>query len=395
MFSIHLYPFSPHKIFISAAIAILTCLPVVSEEAIDLWDPAIPFPETLSDIPPLPYATYTLVQFGEEGVSQYLHESGLAWFNGVLYTAWASAREEESADDKHIMGRYSKDGGRTWSEAIVIAPPVEGPDRREYASFAEKDGRLHLFTTRIHSGWSFSDPRLELFRLKENSLDEWEYLGIVCEDDFVATDKPQLMDNGRWIFSGMRKEYVDGKRIGRNRIAISEPDDLTQWTVTGINHPEGMRFPFSTFIIEGADITAIVRNSVDTFAMVAFSEDYGKNWSEAKPTNLPATGNKSFAGMLSTGQRYFIGVTPERPGRHLRKALTIMVSEPDSTQFSKIWRISRGMPHPMRYEGRGKGPGAGQWSYAKAVEHNDHLYVIYTVNKEDAEMAIIPLEFLR
>lgn len=391
-----IYPTMAFRIIsVFLGLAAFSSISLHSEEIVELWDPHVPFPDNLSDIPPLPYATYSLVQRGEEGVSQYLHESGIIWFNDVLYTAWASAKEEESADDKHIMGRYSKDGGRTWSEPIVIAPPVEGPDRREYASFVEKDGRLYLFTTRIHSGWSFADPRLELFRLKDDSLTEWEYVGIVSEDDFVATDKPRLLDNNRWIFSGMRKEYVEGKRIGRNRIAISEPNDLTQWTITGIDHPENMRFPFSTFIVEGSDITAIIRNSTDTLAMVAYSDDYGMTWTDAEPTNLPVTGNKSFASVLSTGQRYLIGVTPERPGSHLRQALTIKVSEPGNSQFSKVWRISRGMPHPMRYEGRGKGPGAGQWSYAKAVEHEGYLYAIYTVNKEDAELAIIPLDVLR
>src|SRR5690606_29814242 len=215
--------------------------------------------ERLEEIPPLPYAEYSYVHRATAGVDQYLHEAGLAWHKGILYTAWASARREESADDKHIRGRYSRDGGRTWSEPVVIAPEVEGPERREYAALAEKDGKLWLFTTRIHSGWSFADPKLEAWTLAE-APDRWEFVGVVTEDDFVATDKPRRLENGRWIFAGMRQVRVDGKWEGRNRIALSDGDDLTRWTVSGVPHSGGIRFPFVSFIIEGADLTAILRN---------------------------------------------------------------------------------------------------------------------------------------
>lgn len=376
-------------------LALITALaPAVGGEVVELWDPAVPFPESHSHISPVPYATYSVVQEGVTGVSQYLHEAGLEWHGDLLYTGWSNSRRDESAIDKMIAGRYSRDGGRTWSELVTLAPEVPGRDRREYAAFASHGGRLWLFTTRIHSGWSFADPRLELFVMGDNP-DTWEYRGIVLEDNFVATDKPRRLDNGRWILAGMYKDSTSGRRIGRNRIAISEPDDFTRWTVTGVEHPEGMRFPFVSFMIEGADITAILRNSRDTFAMVSTSSDFGATWTPARMTNVPMTGVKPFAGVLSTGQRYLIACTPIEPGNHLREALTIMVSAPGERSFSRIWRISRGRPHPMRFEGRGKGPGPGQWSYPKAVEHGGNLYVIYTVNKEDAEMAIIPIAVLK
>ncbi len=382
--------------FLTAAVTgLFACAAVAADnDRVELWNPDVPFPPSLEEIPPLPYGIYSYVHRGVAGDQQYLHESGLAWYQGVLYTGWSNARRDESAPDKHIRGRFSINGGRTWSEPVVIAPEAEGDQRREYANFAVFEDKLWLFTTRIHSGWSFADPKLELHVLDEG-IAGWKKVGVVTDDLFVATDKPRQLDNGRWIISGMCKIYVDGRRVGKNRIALSEPNDLTSWTVSGIEHPEGMRFPFSTLMVEGNEITAIVRNSTDTYAMVSTSTDYGETWSFAQPTNLPLTGNKTFAGVLSNGQRYIIGCTPAERGDHSRRALTIMVSEPGEKQFSKIWKISRGEPYPMRFEGRGKGPGPSQWSYAKAVEHDGHLYVIYTVNKEDAEMAIIPLEVLR
>jgi len=389
---LNLVPFGVALTLATATALGLLAAPLASaEDVFPLWDPDVPFPATLSEIPPLPYATYSLVQRGVEGHSQYLHEACVEWHEGVLHVAWASALVEESAPDKHIRGRVSKDEGRTWSDLVTLAPEPEGDERREYAAFAVSEDRLWLFTTRIHSGWDFAEPKLEAYVLGEEA-GSWDYRGVVLEDRFVATDKPRLLDNGRWILAGMCKDLVDGRRIGRNRIALSEPGDLTRWTVTGVPHPEGMRFPFVSFFVEGARITAVLRNSLDTHAMISFSEDYGETWSAARPTNFPMTGVKPFAGILSTGQRYLVACTPEEPGNHLRKALTIAVGDPGASSFSKIWRISRGEPHPMRFEGRGKGPGAGQWSYPKAVEHEGKLYVVYTVNKEDAELAIVPIE---
>ena len=45
----------------------------------------------------------------------------------------------------------------------------------------------------------------------------------------------------------------------------------------------------------------------------------------------------------------------------------------------------------MRFEGAYKG---GSWAYPNAVEQDGKLYVVYSVNKEDCELSIIPLEGL-
>ena len=362
-------------------------------QPVELWDSTRALPEKMEDIPPIPYAEYSYVERGEEGEYQYLHETGLEWFGGRLFAGWSNAARDESAPDKKIRGKYSDNGGKTWSEAFTMAPESEGDERREYANLALVDGDLWLFTTRIHSGWSFADPKLEGFVLEDDAR-EWSYQGILTDDGFVATDKPKQMDNGRWIIAGMRKRYEDDTRIGENRIAISEPGDVTSLKVSGIPHPENMRFPFVSFIMDGSEITAIMRNSKDTFVKLSTSSDYGETWTMAEKTNLPSVAMKPFAGKLSTGQRYFITGYPRERGDSTRHALVIYVSEPGEEKFSKVWRISRGKPYAMRFEGRGKGPGPSQWSYPKAVEHDGRLYVIYTVNKEDAEMAVIPIEAL-
>jgi hypothetical protein len=49
-------------------------------------------------------------------------------------------------------------------------------------------------------------------------------------------------------------------------------------------------------------------------------------------------------------------------------------------------------PPARRFEGRAKGSGSVQ--YPHAIEHNGSLWVIYSINKEDIEVAEIPIRGL-
>jgi hypothetical protein len=54
--------------------------------------------------------------------------------------------------------------------------------------------------------------------------------------------------------------------------------------------------------------------------------------------------------------------------------------------------VIRFIAPPMRYEGRAKSVG---YAYPHSVVVGDHLWVVYSVNKEDIEIARIPLSELK
>jgi hypothetical protein len=353
-----------------------------------LWAPEVPFPDSIEAIEPLAYASYSLAHRADANL-RFLHQSGIGFHAGELFVGWNHAFQDESAGDVRINGRRSRDGGRTWTPLETIAPELPGDERWEYCSFLSHQGRMWAFSTRAGQAWDFSEPKMEAFVFDPEEA-RWERRGVVLED-FVASDKIRRLANGNHIMAGMFVRAQSGNDM-ENRIAISAGDDLTSWRQTRIPHPPGMRWPLVSLIVDGPRVTAILRNSKDTWALVSTSEDHGETWPEARLSNMPMIAMKPFAGMLSTGQRYLISGTPPAPGDHTRSALTIAVSEPGGPHFRRIWKISRGVPYPLRYPGAAKRP---QWSYPKAVEHAGHLYVIYSVHKEDAEMAIIPLESLR
>jgi hypothetical protein len=105
-------------------------------------------------------------------------------------------------------------------------------------------------------------------------------------------------------------------------------------------------------------------------ALLAVSEDYGRTWTPSAPSNLPMATSKPCAGVLSTGQRHLVCTTTADSGKR-RSPLTIAVSRPGETVFSKIFVIR---PAVFPEDPGELSPGAGL-SYPCAVEHEGKLYV--------------------
>ena len=116
------------------------------------------------------------------------------------------------------------------------------------------------------------------------------------------------------------------------------------------------------------------------------SDDYGKTWSTARPSNLPMPRSKAYLGKLSTGQLYLVHNVRNRD------TLAVSVSEPGELTLSKTWRIRHGSSKPVpRFKGSAKSP---QWSYPYGYEHDGKLYVVYSIGKEDCGLSVIPIKSL-
>lgn len=120
-------------------------------------------------------------------------------------------------------------------------------------------------------------------------------------------------------------------------------------------------------------------------AWVATSDDHGKTWKKAMPSNYPMPRAKAYLGKLSTGQLYLIS------NLRNRDTLVISVGRPDEMTLSSMWRIRHGQSIPPRFQGRAK---SKQWSYPYGYEHDGKLYVVYSIGKEDCGLSVIPIESL-
>jgi hypothetical protein len=176
-------------------------------------------------------------------------------------------------------------------------------------------------------------------------------------------------------------------------VAISKGDDFTKWEQIVIPAERGLGSNIwgeSTVIVEGKRILNISRYGSKPLALLSFSEDHGRTWTPTAKSNLPMATSKPYAGILSTGQRYLVCTTTADTGGS-RSPLTIAVSKPGETIFSKVFVIRTSVSDST--------PGVSapniDFSYPYAVEHEGKIYIGYT-NKSHAanELAIVPVSNL-
>ena len=299
---------------------------------------------------------------------------------GVLYANWANSPVNENGPQETLQGRRSKDGGVTWSELEVIGPGFEGPERHSHGILFAHQGELWTICSRFgvgKTGRRFPGLQAEAFVLDEQT-DRWKSRGIVMKNCWPY-DEPVRMPNGNYITGGQDK---DGLPV----VAISRGDDLTQWDSVLIPFDRRLKpsFAETTVWSEGDRVIAVIRGGGE-IAWVATSDDYGRTWAKAGPSNLPMPRAKAYLGKLSSGQLYLLSNLGNRD------TLVISVSEPGEQTMSRMWRVRHGKSIPPRFSGNAKGK---QWSYPYGYEHDGKLYVVYSIGKEDCGLSVLSVKSL-
>jgi hypothetical protein len=146
----------------------------------------------------------------------------------------------------------------------------------------------------------------------------------------------------------------------------------------------------STVIVEAKRILNISRYGRKALALLSTSEDGGRTWTPSAPSNLPMATSKPYAGILSNGQRFLVCTTTANTGG-ARSPLTIAVSRPGESVFSKVFLVRRSL-FP---EGPGVSGTKVDFSYPYAVEYDGNLYIGYTHKSHAAnELAVVPVASL-
>jgi hypothetical protein len=202
----------------------------------------------------------------------------------------------------------------------------------------------------------------------------WQPKGTVIDGGFWPMQEPIKMADGNWIMSGIRVGVHSERNKNPAAVAISRGDDLTGWDLIVIPAlPNIQMWGESTVIASGKRVINISRYGAEAKALVAFSGDYGRTWTESRPSDLPMVTSKPYAGVLSTGQSYLICTTTADGGKR-RSPLTIAVSRPGETVFSKVFVIR----HAVFPEGPGESHKGASLAYPYAIEHDGKLYVGYS-----------------
>ena len=376
-----------------------------------------------ADIPLLPGVRFHVIkpyEYLQDGY-RWLHGTALAWHGDRLYCSFGHNQSGENMAGEEARGRFSTDGGRTWSEVFTIATGYVAPELKGMSFYdlqkldeqgvnpGENVGISHGVLL-SHEGelWSFNgafghtihhNHHVRAYKLNDQDK-TWTYMGRMLEN-FWPLQAPRRMEDGNWIMSGMHTPD-DGREAS---VAISHGDYLLEWDLVVIPKIDTTMWGESGVLINGPRIFSIARSGpVIVKALLAVSNDYGRTWSPSEISNLPMASVKPCVGTLSTGQHYLISTTTADSGNR-RAPLTIAVTRPGEEVFSKIWVIR----HAYFPEGPGESHPGANLSYPDAVEHDGHLYVSYSnsgdlairigegrerANNNSAELAIIPIASL-
>lgn len=311
---------------------------------------------------------------------RFLHGAAIVEHQGVMYANWANSPVNENGPHETLQGRRSTDGGHTWSELEVIGPGFESAERHSHGVLFVHNGELWTICARFGVGTSgrrFPGLKAEAFVLDEQT-DQWQSRGVVMHNCWPY-DEPVRMANGNLITGGQDR---DGLPV----VAISHGDDLTRWDSVLIPYDPRLRpsFAETTVWADGNRVLAVIRGGGGV-AWVSVSEDGGRTWTKARPSNLPMPRAKAYLGRLSTGQLYLIS------NFNNRDTLVISVGRPGETTLSSLWRIRHGRSEAPRFPGRAK---SKQWSYPYGYEHDGRLYIVYSMGKEECGLTVVPLESL-
>ncbi|MDE0263200.1 MAG: exo-alpha-sialidase [Bryobacterales bacterium] len=371
---------------------------------------------TFGDAPDFRYRFLERVQTTEllhatPETGTFSHHGFLAYHKSVLFASWDSEARDENTSGQHGVFRYSTDEGDTWSDAKPLFPPMADnlpasetrPDNPFQVSqgFVEIDGQLFAVTN--------IDRALEekVYRFNEVSRIQ---IGLIARSVSVDGSLGEIF----WLSETAPEPEPgfpayppgDPSLVAKLNAHFRQPGHLPQLMFRPRVHPDSadghrMNEPTPAWRLDDGtwvrlyrdegDIRATNRAEVDATRSrrnyATFSFDNGKSWTPAIRTNFPDSCARSNAGKLPDGQVYVINnILPMAPRPGGRSMLAISLSR-DGLKFDRS-AVIRFVSPPQRYQGKFKSRG---YQYPHSVVVGEHLWVIYSVNKEDMEVARIPL----
>jgi hypothetical protein len=322
---------------------------------------------------------------------KFCHEQNIAVYNDKLYVMWSNGITHESHNGQRILYSHSKDGVQ-WSKPAVLAEDHDGPGPLACisAGFHAHGDTLVAYYTAIVENRPGIDDKNALFYLTSKDGRTWSRPQKLAQSSFLEGPRRlpngRLLMNGQWASQQPRLRYTDSADgiAGWKDGKIAEVKDI-------FSFPEP-----SWFIRADGTIVMIFRTkSGDPWIYASVSKDNGESWTKPVKTNFPDATARAFAGNLPDGTAFIIS-NPSRvpskthPSIGRRNPLTIALSN-DGVLFDRAFVI-RSEETSMRFKGINKLDG---WQYPSAVVWKDHLYVAYSINKEDEGVTRIDLRDLQ
>lgn len=341
----------------------------------ELWKKEQTFPAA-ADMADIPGIRYLRVHTAVEGDYQFLLGAAVVRHRGKLYVSWANSYRDENDDNTILAGTFSPDDGATWQPQRRWSRTDPGYGR-SHGVFFQHEGQLYAFCPKARFAKINEFPELQMEGYRLTDAGEWACLGIVLPQPFWPMCEPVALRDGTFLMAGLNPCTAEAA------VALWDGRDITRWDVRTLPNPCGYRCWGETTVLPGADrLVAIVRGGGSApCALVSESFDEGRTWSGLQRSNLPISHSKMYAGVLADGRRYLVF---NARSEDYRETLCLALGR---DCFDKVYRIRHGFDAPPRFWR------FNEWSYPYAFEDRAQgvLYVAYDQNKENCELAVIPL----
>ena len=196
--------------------------------------------------------------------------------NGDLLAAWY-AGSREGAKDVAIFTARRPSGSDRWKRPEMV---VNTPDCSEGnpVLFVDAEDRVWLFYVTMHGdGWT----RCKVYYLKSQTMrSDWSERSVLrAELGWMTRNKPIYLSNGDILLP------VYDERNWHSMVMISEDGGETWNTYGDLTSPKGVIQP--TVVQRGDGSLLTLMRSRDGEIWRSTSDDLGRSWEAAHPTELP------------------------------------------------------------------------------------------------------------
>ncbi len=313
------------------------------------------------------------------GVNQHNY---LAYHQGKFWVMWSDGPGVEDRVGQRVAFATSPDG-LTWStpQYLTPYPPNSGPESPVYNTRSEdgyryisrglwqRGGELLALVSLDEADKFFGEAlALRAFRL-DATTETWEDIGLVY-DNAINNFPPKPLPNGEWMMTRRthdRHVYmltggVDGHDAWETHpVVMLEEGEL---------RPEE---PYWWILPDGHLLALFRDNARSGFLYRAFSTDLGRTWSRPVRTDFPDARSK-FNGLRLKDGRYIL---VSNPNPKKRDPLTLSISE-DGIVFDHMGYLF----------------GGRRIDYPHVIEHDGHLLIAFSGNKQSVEVLKIEISAL-
>jgi len=259
-----------------------------------------------------------------------------------VYTHFTEGRGDH--DGAHLAGRFSEDGGKTWTSEDHLVLPNEGTMNVMSVSLLRlRDGRIALLYLRKNA----VDDCMPFIRFSDDEADSWS-APIACIDApvgyyVVNNNRLVQLSSGRLVIPAARHALKGEAFSSRGRALCALSDDGGQtWRLSESlleapeDYPTGLQEPAVIELTDGR-LWMLSRTSGGV-QYESFSEDGGETWSEAQPSAIASPVSPvSIARIPTTGDLLLAwndhtDIAPELEGR--RTPFTVAVSRDEGESWS-------------------------------------------------------------